>query len=137
MPIDKKDYQNFQESLESTVRPAQSRINFDLLKRESARSGALVGSPEWDTFLGYIESIIKTHREIADQARASLEDSKVVSYENLIHSKMILREASAVVRNLEQIVQLPYAIIHERSMLEDVVSKIPAPEVPDFFKTEK
>lgn len=133
MPIDKKDCQERAQTLRKTdVRASQ---NLELLKKESVRAGALVGSTEWDTFLGYIESIIKSHRQVKEQMQVYLESSQMVDYGELMRTKIILREAAAVERALEQIVHLPYSIIHERSAAEPLLSKIPPPEVPEFFKS--
>lgn len=132
MAIDKEFYQDRIKEIGSST-TARTNQNLELLKKESVRAGALVGSAEWDTFLSYIESIIKSHRQVKEQMQAYLESSKMVDHNELMRTKIILREAAAVERALEHIVHLPYSIIHERSAIEPLLSKIPLPEIPEFF----
>lgn len=135
MTIDKDQFVNRERSPINRKSVNQSMLhNLQLLKRESVRCGALVGSQEWDSFTGYIESILKSNSEIKELARKTLEDPKVVAYEHLVQVKMTLRESLAIEGVLEQLVRLPYLIMHESAAADDTVSKIPLPSMPEFLK---
>ncbi len=122
-------------SEKAPLNPAQKNNPFttELLKRESVRCSALVGSSEWDSYLGYIESILAGYKELKQAAIDGLEDPKIIEHTDLIQVKMVLREASAVIGVLDQLIKLPYVIIHEHDSAKEVASKIPLPKIPDFL----
>ncbi len=138
MPADKTQFKEMVErklkkEQENPTRTATQHFTSELLKRESVRCGALVGSSEWDSYLGYIESILANHKDLKKQAISGLENPKIVDYTHLIQIKMFLRETCAVIEVLEQLIKLPYAIIHENASVNEVASRIPLPEPPDFL----
>jgi hypothetical protein len=132
---DKRDYMELAETRSAPSRERQ-RFNTENLKQASVKATALVHSTEWDTYLSHIQGFLNRLIEMDKIAVAKLKSSSLVKYEDMMECKMFIRETEAIIGCLEQIMQLPYAIIHDRSLLGDITSKIPIPKLPEkFLKT--
>ncbi len=130
--MDKKEYTDFAES--RLTRPKESqRFKAEGLKQASVKATALVHSDEWDTYLSHIQGFLNRLIELDKIAVAELKSPKLVKYEDIMECKMFVRETEAIISCLEQVIQIPYAIIHDRSLLGDIVSKIPIPKLPEKF----
>ena len=130
--MDKKEYTDFAES--KLTKPKESqRFKAESLKQASVKATALVHSDEWDTYLSHIQGFLNRLIELDKIAVAELKSPKLVKYEDLMECKMFIRETEAIINCLEQVIQIPYAIIHDRSLLGDIVSKIPIPKLPEKF----
>ncbi len=130
--MDKKEYTEFVGKTQAPLRE-HKRLNTESLKQASVKATALVHSDEWDTYLSHIQGFLNRLIELDKIAIAELKSPKLVKYEDIMECKMFVRETEAIIICLEQVIQIPYAIIHDRSLLGDIVSKIPIPKLPEKF----
>jgi len=136
--IDKESFERVRTEQKATEAAKSSKsFNAQLLKRESVRFGSLVGTPEWDSYLGYIQTVITQLEGVEQEARDLLENPKVIDHPTMIKAKMVLGESKASLGILNQIIKLPYAIVHEQASVSEIKSNIPLPELPDELKPKK
>lgn len=137
MAIDKEDYvRQVAANVEQANVKSSTNFQSQLLKRESVKSTVLVGTPEWDSYLGYLQAIINDLEELKSEAIDMLGNPKVIDHDSLIRAKMVLGEARSSLDILNQVIKLPYAIIHEEASVSKITSKIPLPEIPETLRDQ-
>jgi len=138
MAIDKELYSRVRkEQREVETVKSVKNFNIQLLKRESVRCASLVGSADWDSYLGYLQTVITGLEGVREEAMTLLEDPRIIDHDSLLNAKMVFREAKSSLDILYQVIQLPYAILHAEASISDITSNIPLPELPDFLKPKK
>lgn len=128
MTIDREEFARVSQSQHK----GRSKTSPLALKQMSVRQTALVGTPEWDSYLSMLEAMVSDVSGIREKAREQLESPAVLKPDELIKAKMLLRESCAMLQVLEYVIALPYHIIH--SAADADAPKFPLPEVPDFVE---
>ena len=83
----------------------------ELLRQASVKSDLLVNDPHWDTYLSYIQAQVEQLEKMVEDATAKLVDPKVIDHEEMIQAKMIIGEASAMIRAFTMAMGFPTAIM--------------------------
>lgn len=115
MNYDKSQFKHLLDKLASEEKVRNSSHSLaahpELLRQAAVKSEALTKDSNWDTYLSRIQKDIESAENMLQQARAKLEDPKVVRYEELIQAKTVILESKAIINALNIAINYPVSII--------------------------
>lgn len=95
----------------------------ELLRQAAVKSEALTRDENWNNYLSRIQKDIEGAESMLAQARATLEDPKVMAYEDLMRAKTVVLESKAIINALNIAISYPVHIIEAHKKQKDLQKK--------------